>query len=409
MSGRPSSDFDRELTARFVSALDQLPVPVGPGRLLPRSAPARAPRYAIAAIVLVLAIAIGVPPVREAIAGAFRWLDDLVGGPAWVGYYVEQTPFGTSTYQEGRLMFTSGRLPGVPTVPVVEGEFADHSPWSPAGDRVILTAGPAIYVGDRAGNVRKIGEVPQGFVWLPRWAPSGEIIADAYVDGGHWILRVDPTTGRMDRRQLMANLVPQSQAAFSPDGEWLVLNAPTAGSCYGGYSSLYEIGQQRAAPLLNSAGDPLFAIGWTADGRLISTFCDRARAQSDFFVSRPDSRPTVPFAVLPWAPRNPLPRVDPQRDRLLVSTQDGATPGVVSALSFDGRLTEVVRLPRLTDDDLNGDVQHGTLSTDGRFMSFRVAEAGPDKVVRTRAGLINVITGQVMYACAVDCTGLSLR
>jgi hypothetical protein len=179
-----------------------------------------------------------------------------------------------------------------------------------------------------------------------------------------------------------------------------------------GASGAYDIDRGIVVDLVNAAGRPLMALGWTRDGRVVSAYCDAQRGTMDLFVAAPDNTPSVPLSTVAWTRGSPLPFVDAARDRVIVAPGGGPGPANLLAVGLDGRQTVLARLPAFASDEsergpLLRIIYLRSISRDERFLSFSITDANDSR----RTGVIELSTGQVSYACGDDreCYQLTLR
>ena len=422
------TDRDDAIARRLVGALDALPVPAGPARL--RTGSARRPQdrtlLVFAAVALMVLAALSSEPVRDAAVGGTRWILRALFGPPWTGYYIEAGPSAGGGPRTQHLRFAAGEFPGTPTRPSMERQIIVIGPWSPDGELLTITdMGSKIYVGDRLGNVRQVADLGPGYTEQPRvvWVGPRSLFAMARTpDGKLWAATIDVRTGTVDLRRLETPIVPRddppgiSYAWASPDGRWLAVTLG-AGGC-GELTGIYEIATHRIVDVVDPQGRPAYAAGWLSDGRLVSAFCDRSSARVDIFVSAPGVRPDQPIATLPLTANSPQFAFDYVSDRFLVFTESPTRDSVVRIFDSTGRVVRMASVPRLTQSgefSPLGGWFAGTLSRDGRFLSFRILEQGGAGLGNTgatrfaRSGVVNLVTGELTYGCDVGCFLTVLR
>lgn len=410
MSDGTAMRNDDLVTARLVTDLDLLPVPAGPGHLRPQVTHdlARRPVIVLALLVLLLGVGLTVAPLRDAAADAARSLEQLLTAPAWTGYYIDLSATTDTGFAANRIVFTAGSFPGMTTKPdiVVPGERrADRGPWSPDGERIPLHAGTRLLVGDRLGRVRQLADFAPMFPVRSGWIGSSAILVALHDGIRGEFARVDLRIGTVTRRPDPFPDLNLAYAPFSPDGQWVPFTM-RLGGCFE-ENALAYMSTDRLVELKDGTGRPLTAIGWLSDGRLISAWCDAALSRMHLLIGFPETGPS-PLATIPWHSGQAAPFIDRPRDRVLFSTHVGNAPGVLSAIEPDGRIAEVVRIPSLTKDDAFGGIDQLYLSRDGRYLAFRVRETVAFQPTY-RAGLIEVATGQVLYACPFQCHRLAVR
>lgn len=426
MSDRTTVDDRDDLIARrLVSALDALPVPAGPAHL--RTNVARRPQdqrlLVFAAVVLMVLVAFSVEPIRDAASQATHWIQRALFGPPWSAYYNETDPASGLLHTQ-RLRLAAGDFPGIETRPTMLRMQIAAGPWSADGTlNAIVDFTTKIYVGDRLGNVREVVDLgTEDHVYTPAaWiGPRRLFTVSRRQSGAFWAVTIDVDTGAVDRRRLETPIVRRDDplgdpfvgvpAFVSPDGRWLAFGLGPGGC--GEPEALYEIATHRVVDVADPQGRPAYAAGWLPDGRLVSAYCDRSAARVDVFVSAPGARPDRPIATLPLSASVPVFAFDHVSDHFLVYAETPTEERTATILDPTGRVIRSVRIPQLTAHGAFGELTalYGlmTLSRDGKFLSFRILER-PGDVQTARVGVVELNTGQLTYACDVDCRRLVLR
>src|SRR5437867_10096577 len=135
------------IARRIVIALDALPVPEEPTGLTALAKPSLAsdPRMLLAAALLVLLVAtVSSPQFQRAAAELTRYIEQIVLGPRWVGYYEDHSPDGPPAV---RILVSRGDGPGRPTTPEILDALG-VGPWSPDGEHIVLAGRSRLYIGD---------------------------------------------------------------------------------------------------------------------------------------------------------------------------------------------------------------------------------------------------------------------
>jgi hypothetical protein len=417
---------DDQIARRLVMALDALPVPEEPTGLSATATPslARHPRMLLAAaLLLVLVATLTSPQFEHAAADLTRFIERIVVGPAWVGYYIERTGSSASGQPEFRLLFASSDSPREPMTPDLVGVRPDHGQWSPDRQRITVSHDSQLYVGDRSGHLRPVADVGAGYIvlgsgWIGNdkvWAnavpmPNGTAAAGNAAPTPLFVT-VDLKTGALER-QVLDNPRSLSVLAISPDGRWLTLpGGPVpegAGSC-SGFAWLHDLVTGETVDVVDGSGAPAsLSFGFLSDGRIVVAQCDHVAHTMELYVGAPGARPTR-IAVVPITVRYPVVTSDSGNDEILVIASGPEAPQ--SAYVFDptGRLLRRVPLPQFA---AQGTINFaGGLSHDGKSLGFTVSELRRDPYVdfAPRAGAVDLTTGQVTFLCDRGCFWLLLR
>lgn len=413
-----------DITRRLVAALDALPVPEEPTGFgaVARPSFARDPRMLLAAaLLLVLVATLTSPQFQSAAADLRRYIERIVFGPAWVGYYIEGTKPNASGHPR-RLLVASGEGQGRPATPDIAGEWADHGQWSADRQRITVSNDSRLYVGDRSGRLRPVADVGAGYIvlgsgWIGNdkaWViavpmPNGAAAAENAAPIPLFVT-VDLKTGALER-QVLDNLrgLP---VLISPDGRWLTLpgvSLPVGDGSCSGFASLHNVVTGETVDVVDGSGRPAsLSFGFLSDGRIVVAQCDHVAHTMELYVGAPGARPTR-IAVVPITVRYPVVTSDNGNDEILVIASGPDAPQ--SAYVFDptGRLLRRVPLPQFATQ---GTVEFaGVLSHDGKSLGFTVSEPRRDPIAdfALRAGVVDLTTGQVTYLCDRGCFWLLLR
>jgi hypothetical protein len=422
MSDRRVPDADHDAIAhRLVVALDVLPVPPGPSSL---RAPAvrsvfdskRAILFALLMLALVTTVAS--PQFQQAASELTRYIQRTLFGPGWVGYYFDNNASDASGQPVRQLRFVSSDASGAPMTPDIVGARAHHGLWSPDRERMTISNDSKIYVADRSGRVREVADVGAGReVWRTGWirgdniwglvwsTPTGSGAAE-YAAGTPWsFVTVNVNTGALDRR-ILERFPGQAFPIVSPDGRWLPV-AGSAGAC-GLTTMLYDLVTYETVAVVDANGRPASAaVGFFSDGRMLSVYCDRPAARIELYVGAPGSRPTL-VAVVPGDVVAPVVATDSGTDEILVVAGRPDAPQIAHVFDPAGRQLRTIRLPQLTTQ---GSIDRAGFSRDGQFLAFVMTESRGAPFVQfvSRAGVVDLATGQVTYLCNGGCDYLLLR
>ena len=412
------------ITHRLVTALDALPVPEEPTGFAVDATRSlvRDPRLVWAAVLLIALVgAISSPETRRAAAELTRYIERIVFGPAWVGYYIEGTaPWGSG--QPHRLLVASSESQGRPATPDIAGGWANHGPWSPDGTRITVSNDNRLYIGDRAGGLRAVGDVGADRVifesgWLGNdkvWASAVRMTADRSTldpDQPSLLVTVDLKTGALVREELSD--IPGGAAPWtiSPDGRWLVFGG-VVGTCFtppANSSLLHDRVTGDVFNVVDASGSPASLLpDFLSDGRLVIAQCDQVAHTLELFVGAPGVRPT-PIAVVPISTRSPFFTLVSGSDDILVFASTPDAPQDAYVLDPSGRLLRRLTVPAFA--------RPGTfafaadLSRDEKSLGFTVSEvrADPFPDFALRAGVVDLVTGEVTYLCERDCAWLLVR
>ena len=419
---------------RLVTALEALPVPAAPLGLRAPSKPSllREPRVVLAAgLLLVLVSVLASPQLQEAAAELTRYIERTLFGPGWMGYYLDDTATDSQGRAVSRLRFATSETPRAPAlIPDIIGEYplANHGQWSPDRQRITVTNANKLYVGDRSGHVRLISTVDPGFEirksgWLANDKAWGLVLATQSgsaaaenAAGTPWsFLTVDINTGVTERR-ILDDFPGRVIETVSPDGRWIPAYSGI-GSCgqMDGLgtprAALYNLVTHETVDVVDGNGRPAsLSIGFLRDGRIVVAQCDRTAARMELYVGVPGSRPAL-IAVVSTTVLYPIAISDSGNDEILVLAQGPDEPQTASVFDPSGRLIRTVRVPRLSQFGTNSVIDQAGLSSDGKFMSFVITESQGAPFVQfvTRAGVLDLTTGQVTYLCDGGCHWLLLR
>jgi hypothetical protein len=406
MSDRTVLDRIDTLPTRMLDVIDGLPVPAGPGRLRPRrTLVARIDPVPLIVLLLIAAVAsLATPLGRDAVGEAAKWFQRMLIAPSWTLYYNDLGARDASGLPAERLMFAAGALPAIPARPELLTRDNIQGGWSADGELAVIATGSKVLVGDRNGWLREVADLG-GPVGPIRWTGRREIAAAMRTDprgGIGGVARIDIVTGRIERYDVPDELkrLPGGQVYFSPDGRWLVWDERPVGC---GAVLLYEVGTSGVVTLSDGKIERGNVAGWLRDGRIVTSVCDIEARETRVFVSRPGDPRGTPIAILRRWPRDPFGRVDAPRDRILQITGDPGELRVVS-IELDGRVSELVRLPAVSE------TSPGVVSRDGRFFSFLAFDRSdpdivPGRPALTRVGVVDLVTGSVIWACDNLCGG----
>jgi dipeptidyl aminopeptidase/acylaminoacyl peptidase len=368
-----------------------------------------------AALLLVLVATLTSPQFQHAAADLRRYIERIVFGPTWVGYYIESTGRSASGQPAFRLLFASSDSPGGPATPDLVGDRPDHGQWSPDRQRITVSNDSQLYIGDRSGRLRPVADVGAGYIVLQSgWIGNDKVwaIALAMRDGqpdtaaGARFVTVDLKTGALER-QVLDNLRSGPAWTISPDGRWLTA-VRGDGAC-GTIAGLYDLVTRETVDVIDGNGRPAsLSLGFLSDGRIVVAQCDHVAHTMELYVGAPGDRPSL-IAVVPITVRYPAVASDNGNDEILVIASGPDAPQ--SAYVFDptGRLLRRVPLPQIA---AQGTVEFaGGLSHDGKSLGFVVSELhrAPLADFAPRTGVVDLTTGQVTYLCDRGCFWLLLR
>jgi hypothetical protein len=299
----------------------------------------------------------------------------------------------------------------------------DHGQWSPDRERITVSHDSVLYVGDRSGRLRQVADIGAGYVVVGSgWVGNDKVWANAVPMqsftapsesrlGPPVLVTVDLRTGALE--PVIDDYQGLPVLAISPDGRWLTLAAGSAGGPGGdgscsGLAALYDRATRETVDVVDGNGRPAsVSFGYLSDGRIVVAQCDHVAHTMELYAGAPGARPTR-IAVVPITVRYPVVTSDNGNDEILVIASAPDAPQ--SAYVFDptGRLR---RLP-LPQFAAVGTIQfYGFLSHDGKSMGFTISELHRDPFpdYAPRAGVVDLVTGQVTYLCDGGCFGLLVR
>jgi hypothetical protein len=380
-----------ELAGRLLAGLDALPLPMPPGALQSikrRGVGWFALAAGLAAILLGLAVALQFDATRDAAADLTKRLG-VAAAPSWRGYYFEiRTSTDPAVEPFLRLMFSDGRFPGRALTDESTRYRFLPSGWSPSGEHALLTlADGAPVIGDREGRLTRIPTQLSGisvFVW--QWRGDGELVTTGILaDGSHALIRIDARTGMELERRRVAPGDASGVGKVSPDLRWLAFDWD------GREAVTYDL----ETGLRASSGAPTSTVGWLGDGRLVYARYERTGSRVDrtrVYVRPPDATDGV---LLGEWPGEVFAFAEPTSPYVIVSYYAGGEMWLIHPSG------ERVRVPG------QGVPRHtfrASLSSDGRYLGFN-QETDPG----VRAGVVDLKTGEIRWACERACGELSIR
>lgn len=342
-------------------------------------------------VVLIAGALIGFPVLRETLVEAARSTVDRIVPARWAAYYLEIDAADprARTDPEGadaQLMYASGSLPGraarLLSAPVFTGT------WSPNGERFVATSGSRVFLADRDGQAKLLTELrdlrPTG---PPLWNGDEQLLFGATRTGQqHWLVTLDARTGTvLDQRDIGIGIQPWSA---SRDGKWvLALDRRT------GTGILLETATGRQ---IQPRPRESFAA-WLRDGRVIVTVA--LESGSRIVARRPDGDVTETLLELDGLPLVPASATGDKVAIIEARGRDGSGPRSVWLVAPGAQPVRVATGL--------GRVYMTKPSRDGRFVGFSEAEEGTP--ITVRAGVVEVATGKVTYACDAGCAVLDVR
>jgi hypothetical protein len=394
---------DDQMTRRIVTALDALPVPNEPTGFTAtaKSSFVSEPRMiVVTALVLLLIATVTSPPFQRAAAELSRYIERIeFGRPRWVGYYLESANMGASD-RNTRLRFASSDSQTHPSIVMIGGTTLSHGQWSPDGERITVSDGSQLYVGDRSGRVRPVTDLGAGRVvgqsgWIGNdkvWAvaPSPDFTAGLFVT-------VELKTGAIE--QLPIEL--RGDLVVSPDGRWGAMN-PHEGGC-DTVATLFNFATHETLEVVDGRGRPA-SLSFVRDGRILVQQCDHVAGTVELYVGAPGDRPDL-IAAVPITVRYPSVAYNDSTDEILVIASSPDAPQDAYVFDPTGHLLRTPHLPQFARE---GQGFIATLSRDGRSLGFIANDLngfspGP------RAGVIDLATGDVTYLCDAGCWYLLVR
>lgn len=389
---------DDQITRRIVTALDALPVPNEPTGFTAttKSWFVSEQRMIVAtALVLLLIATVTSPPFQRAAAELSRYTERIeFGRPRWVGYYLESTNMGAID-RTTRLRFDSSDSQPHPSIVMVGDSTLSHGQWSPDGERITVSAGSQLYVGDRSGRIRPVADVGGRLVAQSGWIGNDKMWA--LVAGGPFVT-VDLKSGAVERLPLDGL---RGDLVVSPDGRWGAMN-PNEGGC-DTFATLFNFATRETLEVIDGRGRPasLSFGGFLRDGRILVQQCDHVAGTVELYVGAPGDRPDL-IAAVPITLRKPSVAYNDSTDEILVIASSPDAPQDAYVFDPTGHL---IRRPHLPQFAREGPGFFATLSRDGMSLGFVANEfsAGP------RAGVIDLTSGRVTYLCDAGCWYLLVR
>lgn len=414
------------LTTRMVDVIDALPVPAGPGRLRPRThqlvGPRLEPVTVLVVVVLALAALAATPVGRDAVSEAGRLIERLLGLGPWPAYYGTLTTDPDGIERE-RLLFWDGTSPGRSVLVAPKSGWRGGW-WSPDRSAIVVAAGSSIYIGDRSGVVREIADLDPLLVMGVHWIGSDRIFALARgLEDADWLFEIDVSSGQISRRELPEDARPARKAGllgrlsynevpparkFSQDGRWLITGDLPCRSV-----AVYDLASDRRIELADGVGTNGTALGWLRGSILLWAACDLATGTLHVRAGPPDAAQTeigsIPIDAIN-ASTGPV--IDEANDRILIPGRAG-DEWIISTIELDGQQAEIARV-RITFSSPLGGLQPIGISRDGRLLAVNAidwANTGYGGTLRpvARAGVIDLRTGEIAWACDKDCAKIRLR
>lgn len=335
----------------------------------------------LAVIPIVIAIVAFYPPAREAVDGARRSVATLFGAGDWTGYYLELDPTARpDEVSSPQLLFTEGSFPGRGVRLVDPPVFAGQ--WSPSGEQFAFTSGRRLLIGDKRGEVRSLGELldltPEG---PPLWVSENELLLTMgrRPFRGWWYVRVDASGLLLDQRALPTGLTIES---VSSDGRFALGRS---------FSALVLVDLSDGTTTEAPAG--LVYVGWLGDGRVlfraIRSGLHRLEARAvGAGLGTELAEMRGPFDVS-------------ARGQWVVILERDRPDRSAASVWLIGPRSPIRRI--LTD--VTG-VTEAQPTADGRHVTFTTVSSDD---ARPRAGLLDVASGRITYACDEGCGDLRLR
>lgn len=343
-------------------------------------------------VVLIAGAIAGFPLLRDRMVETARSTVDKVLPAGWAAYYLEvddADPRARTDPEsaDARLMFASGTLPGK-AARLLEAPIFTGS-WSPNGERFVVTSGARVFLGDRDGQARPLTElrdlVPTG---PPLWNGDNELLIGVTRNGQQqWLVTLDSRSGALlDQRDIGIGIQPYSA---SPDGAWLLAVDHRLGA-----GMLLEI---RTGRRISAGAGESFAA-WMSDGRILAAL--ELERGSRLVARRPEGGAAETILELEGLPL--LPGVTSGKRVAIVEGEQSGDPAGPRAIWLITPGEEPLRVAR----DLRR-VYSPRPSHDGKFVGFSEIELSTP--IRVRAGVIEVATSTVRYACEAGCAVLDVR
>jgi len=345
--------------------------------------------FGVLSALLVLVVG-AVPPFRAAVVDTVRAAWDARFPGDWSGYYVvyDDPESDLSSDDPAQLFFASGSFPGRAVRVLSNG--ASVGGWSADGERFVVGSGNRLYLGDRHGSVSLLADLREFRpTWGPAWIADREVVVSVTTGGTTtWLLRLDARTAQLvDQRGLPDGFF---SSVPSPASDWVLTFDGTTGPPT---RVLYDPLERRT---VRPAAHETFQ-GWLPDGRVLVVTGDWPGPSE--LVARPVAAAGGEALLTSrgWLARTSsngrhlavTEVIDPERQTWSVWL---ITQGTAPARVIEGAGSDIGARP----------------SGDGRFISFSELSTR-DEALRARAGVIEVATGRVNYACGSGCAGLALR
>ncbi len=250
-------------------------------------------------------------------------------------------------------------------------EEADYSVWSPDGTQIAFEWET---VGNQRLELRVIGAGGTGLRTLYRagenewatlygWSPDGKHIL-AFLPGNQLSLisLADGTTTALKSLERAS-----TRAAFSPDGRYIVFDAPQAGDPLKHDIRTLSLADKREVPLVvHSADDRV--LGWAPDGQAVLFNSDRTGTGAFWAIAVADGRPKGTAQMIMPVSNRTMPLGFTRDGRFFYGVATGGAD--VYGVGLDAATGKVLGTPEKVIDRFEGLNLDPSYSPNGEYLAY---------------------------------------
>jgi Tol biopolymer transport system component len=328
---------------------------------------------------------------------------DIFGAPSPDGRYLSFTDWSTGDLavrdlESGKNRRLTNKGPWDKS-----SEEADHSLWSPDGTQIAFEWETG--AGNQRLELRVIGVGGQGlrtlyaageneWATLYGWSPDGKYIL-AFLPGNQisLIALADGTTTALKSLERAS-----TRAAFSPDGRYIVFDAPQAGDPLKHDIHTLSIADKREVPLVVHAADDR-VLGWAPDGQAVLFSSDRTGTGAFWAIAVADGRPQGAAQMIMPASNRTVPLGFTRDGRFFYGEAKGGAD--IYGVRLDAATGKVVGPPERIIDRFEGFNVSPSYSPDGEYLAYcswrgsrRPVTGGPIGVLGNVLCIRSMATGE---------------